>query len=152
MKLSNKKLTNQYKFFQAFLFLLVLAVIIWFINVPQIVRSNHIETIIGIIIFYIIAEYILYLRKYYLINYSDENGRIEIEFSRKKHKISLLYENLEKFEIRTTGLRKELIIFEKIKEGIKEHLPISLTALTNDEVKKIVNSLTKILENNKKNK
>ncbi len=150
MKITNQKFLFQYKMFQLFLIILVLGILIWYFTASEIVQANNRETIIGVLAFYLVAEYILYLRKYYLLNYSDENGKIEIEYSGKKTKISFLHENLEKFEIRNTGLRKELILFEKIKDGIKEHAPISLSAFSKADIKNLLESLTSIINKNKK--
>ena len=85
-----------------------------------------------------------------MLSYNDENGKIEFIFSKKNNVLSIKHENLEKFEIQSAGIRKELILFEKIKDEIKEHAPISLSAFSKIDLKNLIESLNKIIENNKK--
>ena len=150
MRISNEKFIKQYKAFQLLLLLLLLGVLVWYVTAPDIVQYENKETVIGVFVFYLVAQYILYLRKYYLLSYSDEDGKIEFEYSGKREKISFAHENLERYEIRNTGLRKELVLFEKIKDEIKEHVPISLSGFTKLDIKHLLESLDKIIEKNKK--
>jgi hypothetical protein len=152
MRVSNAKFIKQYKFFQVLLLIILLGVLIWYVTAPDIVKYENRETVIGVFILYLVGEYILYLRKYYLISYSDEDGKVNLEFAGKGENISIDHQNLEKYEIKNKGLRKELVIFEKIKDGIKEHAPVSLSGLSKLDIKHILESLDKIIEHNKNNK
>ncbi len=152
MKLTNNQFIRNYLFFQIVLLLILIGIMIWYFTAPQIVQYNNKETIIGVLIFYLVGEYILYLRKYYLLSYTDENGIIEFIYSSAKKKISFPHEKLENYKIKASGLRRELILFEKLKEGIKEHPSISLSAFSKDDMKKLISSLENILSKNKQKK
>lgn len=90
--------------------------------------------------------------KYHFIMYNDEGEKIILRyyplssFKTKFISIEIPFNALYKIEINKVffGFREELVIYQKVKEGIAKYKPIPLTALTKKEKENLLQSLNKL--------
>jgi hypothetical protein len=83
------------------------------------------------------------------INYADLEGKITIRyfslrpFMQKHRSIEISKNSFVKYEIisKAAGLKKYLILYQRVHNKIAKYPPVSITALSNDELNSILASL-----------
>lgn len=104
--------------------------------------------IIGLFLLYVLYNAIL--NRHY-IYYSDEEKNLVFRFyslsilGSKKRSVEIPKNTLLKFELSKSflGLKTELILYQKLKEGAAKYPPINITALSKGEKNKLALSLEK---------
>jgi len=83
------------------------------------------------------------------INFSDQEGKFIIRyyslrpFMQKHQSIEIIQNTFVKYEIisKAAGLKKYLILYQRVRNKIAKYPPLSITALTIDELNSILASL-----------
>ncbi len=84
------------------------------------------------------------------ISFSDQDGKFTIRyfslrpFMQKHRSIEITQNSFVKFEIisKAAGFKKYLVLYQRVQNKIAKYPPISVTALSNDELNTILNSLS----------
>ena len=95
------------------------------------------------------------LRNYFYIFYNDEGEEIILRFfslsyfTQKKRSIEIQKKDIAGFKVikSLSGLRENLIIYQKTKKGTAKYPSVSLTALSKQEKEKLINSLSRFGRN-----
>lgn len=99
-------------------------------------------------VIYIAISLYRFARNYCYLYYSDEDNLLEIRyyqavmFGSKYRMIRIPFAQLTKYEITTTFLKKELVLFQKDNSGkVAKYDGISVTALESKELEVIIASI-----------
>lgn len=98
---------------------------------------------------YLIYILIMMIRELHYVFYSDQGNRIVLRFyslspfTRRKSSIEIPKSLLGKYEYRKSwlGLKKHLILYQKVKGTLARFTPVSITSLTPAERKQVLASL-----------
>lgn len=120
-----------------------------FFDEPFLGRSREFYAIMIAAIYILINAYRFFLDLNF-INFSDQEGKIIIKyyslrpFMQKHRSIEISQNSFVKFEIigKAAGIKKYLVLYQRIQNKIAKYPPISITALTNDELNSILTSLS----------
>ena len=118
---------------------------------PILGKSREFYAII-ISVLYVITNVYRFFLDLNFINYSDQEGKITLKyfslrpFMQKHKSIEISKNSFIKYEIisKAAGLKKYLILYQRIQNKIAKYPPISITALTNNELNSILASLNSI--------
>jgi len=126
-----------------------------FFNDPVIGLSREMYVIIvcAIYIFYNFYRFILNINFFF---FNDQSEKIVIKyyslrpFMQKRRSIEIAKGLLVKYEIIRSfaGLKKNLVIYQKVKNNIAKYPPISVSALNNEEFKNLIVALNSNIKNN----
>jgi len=122
-----------------------------FFDNPIFGRSREFYSITISALYVLINAYRFFLDLNF-INYSDQEGKITLRyfslrpFMQKHKSIEISKNSFIKYEIisKAAGLKKYLILYQRVQNKIAKYPPISITALTNDELNSILASLNRI--------
>ncbi len=92
------------------------------------------------------------IRNFNYIFYSDEGDKIIFRFfslsifTNQKSSIEMFKKDFAGFKIKKSysGLKENLILYQKANKGVAKYPPVSITALTGKEKSSILNSLSKL--------
>lgn len=98
---------------------------------------------------YILAVIYNYIRDYHYIYFSDEGNKLILRYysmrplSQAKRSIEIPKGTLSRYELKSSllGLRQKLILFQKVKGGVYKYPGVSITALAEEEKKKLLQAL-----------
>lgn len=150
MKIDNTLNASKLRLFFVLL-LSFMAICLWFfIGVTNYSKVTN----IAMLVFFILAIDIYVAMHIAGLNYfifDDENGKYTFKYFpihpmfTKRQKIEILQSDFERFEIKTSffGLRKELILYQIVKDGVAAYPPIRISALTKNEIRSLKNALDK---------
>ena len=99
---------------------------------------------------YILIVLFNVIRNYHYIYYSDEGDRLILRYfsfsfwTQKKSSIEMSKNELEGFQVSQQffGLRENLLLYQKTKDGTAKYPPVSITALSGSEKKELLDSLS----------
>jgi hypothetical protein len=122
-----------------------------FYDNPILGKSREFYAII-ISVLYVITNVYRFFLDLNFINYSDQEGKITLRyfslrpFMQKHKSIEISKNSFIKYEIisKAAGLKKYLILYQRVQHKVAKYPPISITALSNDELNSILASLNSI--------
>ncbi len=138
-------------FFTTIFFLVIIALLLATeLFSYEILGATRYQIAIVIAAIYIIIVVYNTLRNFFYIFYNDEGEKLILRFfsmsylARKKSSIEFKKNEIAGFKIEKNlfGLHENLIIYQKTKNGQAKYPPVSLTALTKEEKKKLISSLS----------
>jgi len=105
--------------------------------------------VLAVAVIYVLANIYRFLLDLNYFNYSDQGGKILIKyyslrpFMQKYKTIEITRGSLVKYEIKKLmlGRKKQIILFQKIKNKIAKYPPISISALNKEEINTLIKSL-----------
>jgi hypothetical protein len=127
---------------------LALAYIVMLIKFPLLGMSDTVWTVIFIAIWVILAFMPMVLN-YQFISFSDEEEHIVFRYftagivGGKKNSVEIKKSSFSGYKIEKSffGLSQNLILFQKIQQGIAKYPPVYITALTREEKARIIKKL-----------
>lgn len=151
---SNFAIKDRKQFYMMIIFLTVSLPIIFLADpldeeitgIPRIIWA-----LIAIIIYLAVNIY-RFVLDYHFVNYSDAGEKLVFKyytlrpFMQKRMSIEIQKSNFVKFEILTSvfGKKKTLILFQKINKNLAKYPPISLSALSSEDISKLRSSLNSL--------
>jgi len=147
------KAQNLRNYFMIFVFLtIILLVILFFTEIIPIPNLEYALIAVGVLVYVWFA-----LRNFYYIEFNDEGEKVVLRFF-KLIPTALSHQSIEipkrfvvKYEIRnrTMGMRTDIIMFAKTKDGISKYPPVSVSILSDSQLGMIRKSLDKIIAANR---
>lgn len=140
-------------FFTTIIFLIAIATfLVSDIFSYEILGINKYNFAILLAVIYIVLVSFSAIRNYNYIFYNDEGEKVILRFfsfsyfTQRKSSIELYRKDIAGFKIEKTlfGLRENLIMYQKTRNGTAKYPPVSLTALSNEEKENLINSLSNI--------
>ena len=130
--------------------LLIMIMDIFSENILGITRSY---LILFLSIIYLIFILFIYFKDYQYIYFSDESNKIILRFysmrplSQSKRSIEIPRGNLARYEIMTKafGFKDKIVLYQKVKGGVYKYPPVSITALSPNEKKQLIQALNRLL-------
>lgn len=118
------------------------------ITFPFLGLDDPIWTLI-LVIAWIIVAFLPVILSYQFVAYSDEDNDIVFKYfsagivGGKKNSVQINKSTFTGFKIESKylGLRKSVILFQKLAQGIAKFPPISISALTKEQQEKLIHSL-----------
>jgi len=115
------------------------------------------EAPIGVIILAVIIYLYYMFKRYMYFSFDDESEKISIRYfnliptAMDHHAIEIPKRSLVNYEIKKSffGLREEIILVQKLKNGIAKYPPISISILNDIEKRALSNSLSSLSIKNK---
>lgn len=131
-----------------FLVYLVMAYIAKFIPFPLLGLSDTVWTVIITIIYIVFLFYPMYLN-YQYIYFSDDGYSIIFRYFNagiaggRKNSVEINKNTFAgyRLEKKTFGMIQYLILYQRIQNGLAKYPPVYISALTNDEKKKVFRTL-----------
>ncbi len=146
------KATNIKTVFLIFAFVTVaLLVILFFTDLVPYKKAPYILLAVGV------AVYIYYiLKKFMYIQYNDTSDKIVLRFFKiipstlDHHAIEIPKRTFVKYEIKQSilGLREEIILVQRTKNGVAKYPPVSISILNESQKKELTDSLDHIIRSN----
>jgi hypothetical protein len=147
------KATNVKTGFLVFAFVAVaLLVILFFTDFIPLKQTPYLVVVLSALI------YIYYMgKKFMYIHYNDESEKIILRFFKiipstlDHHAIEIPKKTFVKFEVKKSfmGLREELVLVQRTKNGIAKYPPVSISILSDSQKTELKNSLTAIAQANR---
>ena len=127
---------------------LALAFVIKMIKFPLLGMNDTVWTIIFVGIWLILALMPMFLN-YQYISFSDEEDHIVFRYFNagivggKKNSVEILKATFAGYKIESSffGLVQNIILFQKLQQGIAKYPPVYISALTREEKAKVIRSL-----------
>lgn len=143
------KAQNLRNYFMVFIFLTIILLVILFFT--EIIPVPNLEY--GLIGLAILVYGWFAVKRFYYIEYSDEKEKLILRFFKliptalDHQSIEISQRFLIKYEVKSSmmGMRKEIILFVKTKDGIMKYPPVSISILSEEQIKKVQSSLQRIL-------
>lgn len=144
-------LKNKIRSFYSTLFFLTVIAVLLATNIysDEIAGIDKYEFSILLACIYILTVLFSVIRNYHYIYYSDEGDKLILRYfsfsfwTQKKNSIEINKNELEGYQINQQflGLRENLVLYQKIKDGRAKYPPVSITALSKSEKKELLDSL-----------
>lgn len=146
---------SQMRYIAAIIFfpLLVGLLVTDFIDKQVFGLSKYYLAVIATLI-YLGHNYYEYLKDYKYIYFSDEENRKILlryvslmPFNNKRYSVEINKADLHSYKINRSSLnlRQELVLYVKTPQGIAKYPPISITALSEDQINQLKKALNKVL-------
>lgn len=147
------KAQNLRNYFMVFVFLtIILLVILFFTEYIPVPNLPYVLIGVGLLVYLWFT-----LKNFYYIEFNDEGEKLILRFFKliptalSHQSIEIPQRFLVKYEIRQRmiGLRTEIILFARTKDGISKYPPVSISILSDSQVVMIRKSLDKIIAANR---
>lgn len=144
------KAQNLRNYFMVFIFVTIILLVILFFT--EIIPVPNLEyALIGLAVF---VYGWFAVKRFYYIEYSDEKEKLILRFFKliptalDHQSIEIPQRFLIKYELKSSmmGMRKEIILFVKTKDGIMKYPPVSISILSDEQINSIQTSLKRILQ------
>lgn len=148
------KSTNIKTRFVVFSFLFIgLLIILFFTDYLPWTSAKYASIGLGFVVYFY-----YFVKRYMYLEYKDDGDKVVFRYfliipsTLDHHAIEIPKISLYKFEIVESffGLRKEIILIQKTKNGLAKYPKISLSILNEKQLTKLRNSLTQIINTNLK--
>ena len=124
-----------------------------FFNNPVFGVITRTQLIIVLLVIYLIIVLIPIVKKYQYVHFSNENNSITIKyytlgyFSGTKKNIQFPIQEFHGFELKKSflNLHENLVVFRKMKKGIANYPPVSVTGLNPIQITKLKETLTYLI-------
>jgi len=158
MKVDNKKNTYRIwlrRLITAIVFTLAIVGLIfipWFDNPDVLISEYHL--MIGIAIIYVVISILNTLKTPYFVSYNDHGEMIVMRyyplsiFNSKKNSIEIPKPQFVKYELKPFffGRQQKIILYQHFRNKVVPYPPISLSALEEEDKKRIIASLQKYVK------